>query len=101
MISLARILLNKKPLVLMDEATASIDNKTEAFIQEIIKTKFEGSTMIMIAHRLNTILHCEKVVVMENGKVVEFGEVKVLANDKSSVFGKMLKKSDEINMYLS
>ena len=60
LVCLARALLNKNRLVLMDEATANIDPQTEAKIQELIKSRFGDSTILMIAHRLNTILHCDK-----------------------------------------
>ena len=60
LICLTRALLSGNKFVLMDEATANIDNHTESMIQELIKTKFSDSTIIMIAHRLNTILHCDK-----------------------------------------
>lgn len=60
LVCLARALLFDNKLVLMDEATANIDSQTEAIIQELIKEKFKNSTILMIAHRLNTILHCDK-----------------------------------------
>ena len=60
LVCLARALLNQNKLVLMDEATANIDPQTEAKIQELIKSRFGDSTILMIAHRLNTILHCDK-----------------------------------------
>ena len=60
LVCLARALLFKNRLVLMDEATANIDTQTEAIIQNLIKKRFKNSTILMIAHRLNTILHCDK-----------------------------------------
>ena len=60
LVCLARAMLFDNKLVLMDEATANIDSQTEALIQRLIKEKFERSTILMIAHRLNTILHCDK-----------------------------------------
>ena len=60
LVCLARALLFKNKLVLMDEATANIDTQTEAIIQNLIKKRFVDSTILMIAHRLNTILHCDK-----------------------------------------
>ena len=60
LICLARALLFKKKLVLMDEATSNIDVKTEQTIQKLIKERFVESTVLVIAHRLNTILHCDK-----------------------------------------
>lgn len=72
---MTRALLGGNRIVLMDEATANIDQNTESLIQEIIKSKFRDSTIIMIAHRLNTILHCDKVMVLEAGQLVEYGDV--------------------------
>lgn len=60
LVCLARALLFENRLVLMDEATANIDTQTEAVIQRLVKEKFKNSTILMIAHRLNTILHCDK-----------------------------------------
>ena len=60
LLCLARALLFDNRLVLMDEATANIDTQTEVLIQRLIKEKFVNSTILMIAHRLNTILHCDK-----------------------------------------
>ena len=57
---LARALLFQNKIVLMDEATANIDSQTEAKIQELISQRFADSTILMIAHRLNTILNCDK-----------------------------------------
>ena len=60
MICIARAVLKRTPLVLIDEATANIDIETEHTIQETIKQQFADSTVITIAHRINTILHCDK-----------------------------------------
>ena len=60
LVCLARALLFRNKLVLMDEATANIDTRTENLIQNLIKEKFKDSTVLMIAHRLNTVLHCDK-----------------------------------------
>jgi len=60
LVCLARAMLFNNKIVLMDEATANIDTQTEAIIQRLIKERFNESTILMIAHRLNTILHCDK-----------------------------------------
>lgn len=60
LVCLARALLFENKLVLMDEATSNIDAQTEAVIQDLIEKRFKDSTILMIAHRLNTILHCDK-----------------------------------------
>jgi ABC-type multidrug transport system fused ATPase/permease subunit len=61
LVCIARALISKPKILLMDEATANIDEKTDSLIQEIIKTEFTGSTVITIAHRLNTIIQYDKI----------------------------------------
>lgn len=75
----------------MDEATANIDIKTEQIIQKLIHEKFENSTVITIAHRLNTIINSEKVLVLEQGRVKEFDCPKTLMDDPNSVFTSYIK----------
>ena len=72
LICICRAILKKNKIVLMDEATANIDIKTEETIQSLIHEKFNDSTVITIAHRLNTIINSDKVLVMERGRVKEF-----------------------------
>ena len=64
--------MRKSKVVIMDEATASIDIITEEKIQKLINSEFKDSTMLIIAHRLNTIMHSDKVMVLSYGKIKEF-----------------------------
>lgn len=66
-------MLHKPKLVLMDEATASIDLKTEKIIKECLDCKLSRCTMIIIAHRLQTVLGCQKIAVMKAGVIDAFG----------------------------
>lgn len=68
---MSRVLLNKKKILILDEATANVDMATDAFIQSTIKEKFNDCTIITIAHRLNTIADYDKIFVLEEGKVLE------------------------------
>ena len=70
LICICRAILRKNKIVLMDEATANIDIKTEKIIQKLISEEFAESTVITIAHRLNTILNSDKVLILENGTLV-------------------------------
>ncbi|CAD8161834.1 unnamed protein product [Paramecium octaurelia] len=73
LICLSRVLLNKKKILILDEATANLDMITDCLIQTIIKGKFNDCTIFTIAHRLNTIADYDKVLVLEDGKVLEEG----------------------------
>ncbi len=72
-ISIARALLKDAPIVLLDEATASLDPENEVLIQEAITRLIKGKTVVVIAHRLRTIVGADKIVVLEEGKLVEEG----------------------------
>ncbi|EDK31969.2 ABC transporter C family protein (macronuclear) [Tetrahymena thermophila SB210] len=74
LICLARAILKNSKILVLDEATANVDMKTDEFIQEAIQTQFTGSTIFTIAHRLNTIANYDKVIVMDQGVVAEFDE---------------------------
>lgn len=70
----------------MDEATASIDPETDELIQQTIRTKFLDCTILAIAHRLNTIMEYTKIMVIDQGKLVEFGSPKQLLLDNKTLF---------------
>lgn len=72
-LSIARALLKDAPVVLLDEATASLDPESEAYIQKAISRLIKGKTVIVIAHRLRTIKDSDKIIVLDNGRLVEEG----------------------------
>ena len=72
-IALARAFLKNAPILILDEATSSLDSKAENLIQEALKRLMQGRTTITIAHRLSTIQSADKIVVFDNGEIVENG----------------------------
>ena len=72
-LSIARALLKNPQLLILDEATSSLDATSEALIQEALETLLQNRTALIIAHRLSTIRTCDKIVVLEQGRVVEVG----------------------------
>ena len=72
-ISIARCMLKDAPIVILDEATASVDADNEHFIQEAISELCRGKTLIVIAHRLNTIRNASRILVIRDGQIVESG----------------------------
>ena len=80
-VALARAILKDAPIIVLDEATAFADPENEALIQKALKTLTEGRTVIMIAHRLSTVVGADRIVVIEGGKVIEEGTHEELSSD--------------------
>ncbi len=87
LLSFARALLADPRILILDEATASIDTETELKIQEGLKTLLAGRTAIMIAHRLSTIRDSDNIIVLEQGNVMEQGTHDQLIDQKGIYFG--------------
>ena len=86
---LARALLRKTKILVLDEATAAIDMETDDLIQRTIKREFANCTVLTIAHRLNTILDSDVIAVLSHGKLIEFGKPSVLLARTDSAFRSM------------
>ena len=93
LVCLARALLRRSPVLVLDEATAAIDVETDEIIQRTIREQFSGSTIITIAHRLNTVIDYDKIVVLSAGELVECDSPENLLKNKSSAFYAMCKEA--------
>ena len=86
LVCLTRAILSAKKILCIDEATASVDFETDNFIQQTLRDEFKDVTVLTIAHRINTIFDYDRVLVMSDGKIGEFGSVKNLLHNKQSLF---------------
>ena len=96
LLCLARALLRDNSILILDEATASIDVDTDRAIQDTLFQVLEGKTLLTIAHRLDTILDYDRILVMEDGQVGEFDTPENLLADKSSLFFAMMQSHNDI-----
>ncbi|KAJ3387332.1 hypothetical protein HDU84_000905 [Entophlyctis sp. JEL0112] len=113
LLCLGRAMLIKSKILLIDEATASVDMETDSFIQKVIRADFSDCTVICIAHRLNTLMDYDSVLVMDNGRVVEvsddwvellkitvtaqYDSPKVLASNSTSLFSALIDETGPAN----
>uniref|UniRef100_A0A672QR59 ATP-binding cassette sub-family C member 8-like n=1 Tax=Sinocyclocheilus grahami TaxID=75366 RepID=A0A672QR59_SINGR len=88
---LARAFVRKSSILIMDEATASIDMATESILQKVVMTAFADRTVVTIAHRVHTILNADLVIVMKRGVILEFDKPEVLLNQEDSVFASFVR----------
>lgn len=95
LICIARSLVIGSKIIVLDEATASIDMVTDRLLQETIKESFADCTVLTIAHRLNTIIESDKVLVMDGGVVAEFGEPHKLLQDPNGIFAELVSHAGE------
>jgi ATP-binding cassette subfamily C (CFTR/MRP) protein 4 len=86
LLCLVRAILKNARIVALDEATASVDLETDEMIQRTIRRKFRNSTVLTIAHRTNTVMDSDKIVVMDSGNLVEFGNIEDLLQKPDGYF---------------
>lgn len=91
-VSFTRALISSKKIVLLDEATSSMDLQTEASIQKMIKQRMSSKTILIVAHRIQTVLNCDKIAVFEKGKVAEFDYIEKLINKPHGKFRDIYEK---------
>lgn len=89
LLCLARASLSKCRILLIDEANSNIDAETDKMLYKVVNDFFSNCTVLMIAHKMHSILECDKVLVLENGKIVEFDNPGVLLSTKNSVFKRL------------
>ncbi|GJP74244.1 hypothetical protein CLOP_g4860 [Closterium sp. NIES-67] len=93
LISLARALLKESRILVLDEATAAVDVGTDALIQRTVREEFKGRTMLTIAHRLNTIMDSDRILVMDAGMALEYDTPANLVLNEQSVFAAMVRST--------
>ncbi|RLN64938.1 hypothetical protein BBJ28_00009890 [Nothophytophthora sp. Chile5] len=93
LLCIGRALLKSSKIVVLDEATASVDSATDNLIQSTIQKTFASQTVLIIAHRINTILHCDKIAVMDAGRVAEFGAPSELLAKAGSAFAALARRT--------
>ena len=85
-VAIARAILKNAPILILDEATSSLDSVTEIFIQESLKELMQNKTVIIIAHRLSTLLTTDRILVFDQGKIVEDGTHNTLLTQRKLYF---------------
>ncbi|KAJ6976843.1 ABC transporter C family member 10-like [Populus alba x Populus x berolinensis] len=89
---LGRALLRRSRVLVLDEATASIDNATDLILQKTLRTEFSDCTVITVAHRIPTVMDCSMVLAISDGKLVEYDEPRNLMKTEGSLFGQLVKE---------
>ena len=95
LISFARAIIKKNKIIILDEATSSLDKETEKIIQKNMKFYCKDSTVIMIAHHLQMVQGCQTILVMDYGQIVEVGSYNELLKDKNSKFYSLYIREEE------
>jgi ATP-binding cassette subfamily C (CFTR/MRP) protein 1 len=95
LLCLARAIVRNPKILVLDEATASVDFETDALIQKTIRKQFKNCTVLTIAHRVNTILDSDRILVMDKGQIVEFDTPQALLRNPNSLFTALAKKSQK------
>lgn len=96
LLSIARVMLMKPPMLILDEATSNIDTRTEIQIQKAFQTLMEGRTSFVVAHRLSTIKESDQILVMNNGKIIEQGEHEELL-ERGGFYAKLYNSQFAVN----
>lgn len=92
MFCLGRALLKKSSILVLDEATASIDSATDGILQQIITHEFKDRTIVTIAHRIHTVIDSDLVLVLSDGKIAEYDTPSKLLERENSFFSRLIKE---------
>ena len=93
LVCLARAFLNKSRVLLLDEATAALDSETDALVQRVVRSAFADRTVLTIAHRLDTVIDADRILVMDAGRVAEFASPSELLRDEGSIFASLCRQA--------
>ncbi|XP_068428332.1 ATP-binding cassette sub-family C member 4-like [Clinocottus analis] len=93
LVCLARAILRKNRILIIDEATANVDPRTDGLIQQTIRDKFQECTVLTIAHRLHTIIDCDRILVLDAGRIQEYDEPYVLLQNQEGIFYQMVQQT--------
>lgn len=101
LIAMARCLLRNASILLLDEATAAVDVETDALLQKMIRVNFKNMTVLTIAHRLNTVMDCDRIMVLDKGQIVEFDKpIKLLENKEGYLYSMVEATGPSTSKYL-
>jgi len=90
LVCLARAILRNNKIIVMDEATANVDPRTDSFIQQTIRTKFADCSIITIAHRLHSVIDCDRILVLDNGLLKEYDHPHLLLQNVNGILSSMV-----------
>ena len=88
-VAIARAILRNAPILVLDEATSSLDSESEHLIQEALEELMADKTVLMVAHRLSTIRRADRIIVIESGQIAEEGNHDELANTAGGIYAKL------------